>query len=77
MPSRLIQGGIKHLETGELGLVAQSTLEQNLPLRNAPHVVGTLSTVIPILSWTKGIGAALGTLLGSRIGPQARGALLD
>ncbi|MFD2816234.1 hypothetical protein ACFSYD_20440 [Paracoccus aerius] len=35
-PSRLIHGGIKYLETGELRLVAQSTLERNLLLKNAP-----------------------------------------
>lgn len=75
-PSRLIHGGIKYLETGELGLVAQSTLERNLLLRNAPHLVEPLPTVIPIFSWTKGIGAALRTLFGSTTAPRARGALL-
>ena len=38
-PSRLIHGGLKYLETGEFGLVAQSTLERNLLLKNAPHFV--------------------------------------
>ena len=75
-PSRLIHGGIKYLETGELGLVAQSTLERNRLLRNAPHLVEPLPTVIPIFSWTKGIGAALRTLFGSTTAPRARGALL-
>ena len=32
-PSRLIHGGLKYLETGEFGLVAQSTLERNLLLQ--------------------------------------------
>ena len=41
-PSRLIHGGIKYLETGELRLVAQSTYERNLLLRNAPHLVRPL-----------------------------------
>ncbi|WP_413993812.1 glycerol-3-phosphate dehydrogenase/oxidase [Labrys okinawensis] len=75
-PSRLIHGGLKYLETGEFGLVAQSTLERNLLLRNAPHCVTPLPTVIPIFSWTKGIGAALRTLFGSRSAPRSRGALL-
>ena len=47
-PSRLIHGGLKYLETGEFGLVAQSTLERNLLLRNAPHCVEPLPTLIPI-----------------------------
>ncbi len=46
-PSRLIHGGIKYLETGELGLVAQSTLERNLLLRNAPHCVEPLPPSSP------------------------------
>jgi len=54
-PSRLIHGGIKYLETGEFRLVAQSTLERNLLLRNAPHLVKPLPTIIPIHSWFGGI----------------------
>lgn len=75
-PSRLIHGGLKYLETGEFRLVAQSTLERNLLLANAPHYVKPLPTLIPIFSWTKGIGAALRTLFGSRSAPRSRGALL-
>lgn len=75
-PSRLIHGGIKYLETGELGLVAQSTLERNLLLRNAPHCVEPLPTFIPSFSFAKGAWAALRTLLGSTTAPRSRGALL-
>lgn len=75
-PSRLIHGGIKYLETGEFRLVAQSTLERNLLLRNAPHLVRPLPTVIPIFSWMKGVPAALRTLLGSATAPRSRGAAL-
>jgi glycerol-3-phosphate dehydrogenase len=75
-PSRLIHGGLKYLETGEFGLVAQSTLERNLLLKNAPHYVSPLPTVIPIFSWSKGMWAALRTLLGSTSAPRSRGAIL-
>nr|WP_246461348.1 glycerol-3-phosphate dehydrogenase/oxidase [Mesorhizobium sangaii] len=75
-PSRLIHGGLKYLETGEFGLVAQSTLERNLLLQNAPHYVSPLPTVIPIFSWSKGMLAALRTLFGSTSAPRSRGALL-
>src|SRR5882762_11225835 len=75
-PSRLIHGGLKYLETGEFGLVAQSTLERNLLLKNAPHCVSPLPTIIPIFSWTKGIWAALRTLFGSTTAPRSRGAIL-
>lgn len=75
-PSRLIHGGLKYLETGEFRLVAQSTLERNLLLRNAPHCVEPLLTLIPIFSWTKGSFSALRTLFGSTTAPRSRGALL-
>lgn len=54
-PSRLIHGGLKYLETGEFRLVAQSTRERNLLLRNAPHVVHPLRTAMPTHSWWGGI----------------------
>lgn len=75
-PSRLIHGGLKYLETGEMRLVAESTYERNLLLKNAPHMVKPLPTVIPILSWTKGVTAALRTFLGTTTAPRSRGAIL-
>ena len=75
-PSRLIHGGLKYLETGEFGLVAQSTLERNLLLKNAPHCVEPLPTFIPVFSWTRGIWAAIQTLFGSKTAPRSRGAIL-
>lgn len=75
-PSRLIHGGLKYLETGEFRLVAESTYERNLLLRNAAHLVKPLPTVIPIQSWTKGIWAALRTFFGSTTAPRSRGAVL-
>lgn len=75
-PSRLIHGGLKYLETGEFRLVAESTYERNLLLRNASHLVKPLPTVIPIHSWTKGIWAAIRTFLGATTAPRSRGAVL-
>jgi glycerol-3-phosphate dehydrogenase len=75
-PSRLIHGGLKYLETGEFRLVAESTYERNLLLKNAAHVVRSLPTVIPIQSWTRGLWAAVRTFFGSTTAPRSRGALL-
>jgi len=75
-PSRLIHGGLKYLETGEFRLVAQSTFERNLLLRNAPHYVKPLPTLIPIFSWTRGTSAAIRTFFGARGGARSRGVLL-
>ncbi len=75
-PSRMIHGGLKYLETGQFGLVAQSTLERNLLLRNAPHLVRPLPTMIPLHSWWGGIGPAIRTLFGSKTAGRSRGAAL-
>ena len=74
--SRLIHGGLKYLETGELRLVAESTLERNILLSNAPHLVKPLKTLVPMFSWLKGISAAIQTLMGSTTAPRNRGAIL-
>ena len=75
-PSRLIHGGVKYLETGEFRLVAQSTLERNLLLRNAPHFVKPLRTVLPIYSYLGGSWASLLRFLGLRAPIKDRGALV-
>jgi glycerol-3-phosphate dehydrogenase len=59
-PSRLIHGGLKYLETGEFGLVAESARERNLLLKNAPHYVKPLESVVPVYArWAGIVGAAL------------------
>lgn len=75
-PSRLIHGGLKYLETGEFGLVAESTLERNLLLKNAPHLVKPLPTIIPVRSWARGVWAATKTFFGYKAPFKSRGALL-
>ncbi len=75
-PSRLIHGGLKYLETGEFRLVAQSTLERNLLLGNAPHAVRPLKTVIPIFSWFGGIVPSIARVLGVPAKLSDRGVLI-
>jgi glycerol-3-phosphate dehydrogenase len=75
-PSRLIHGGLKYLETGEFRLVAESTHERNLLLRNAPHYVRPLSSVVPIYSYFGGIGASLKRFFGGKAELIDRGLLI-
>lgn len=59
-PSRMIHGGLRYLENGEFSLVAESTRERNLLLKNANHLVFPLKTVVPLTSLFGGlIGSAL------------------
>jgi glycerol-3-phosphate dehydrogenase len=51
--SKLIHGGLRYLETGELGLVRESLAERAGLLRTAPHLVAPLRFLLPIYSWQK------------------------
>lgn len=75
--SRLIHGGLKYLETGEFRLVAESTLERNLLLKNAPHYVHPLETVLPIHSYFGGIVASVFRFLGIKSKLADRGVLIS
>ena len=75
-PSRLIHGGLKYLETGEFRLVAESTQERNLLLRNAPHYVRPLSSVVPIHSYFGGVMPALKRFFGGKAELVDRGLLI-
>jgi len=74
--SRLIHGGIKYLETGEFRLVRQSAEERNLLLRNAPHYVQPLETVLPVCSHFGGILASVRRFLGLKAPMADRGSII-
>ena len=46
--SKLIHGGIRYLQQGDIGLVYQALTERRRLLRNAPHLVRILGFMIPI-----------------------------
>lgn len=72
-PSRMIHGGLRYLENGEFDLVRESLFERDALLRNAPHMVRPLPTVIPIASWFSGTLNAAAQFLGRGGKPAARG----
>lgn len=72
-PSRMIHGGLRYLENGSFSLVAESTRERNLLLRNAPHLVRPLKTVVPLSSVFGGLLASLLRFTGVSRPPSARG----
>ena len=75
--SHMIHGGIRYLENGEFRLVRESLRERNRLLKNAPHYVKPLKTVIPIFSFFSGLLTAPFRFLLHRSGkPKERGALL-
>ena len=46
--TRLIHGGLRYLETGEIGLVREALRERENLLGNAPHLVRSVEIAIPI-----------------------------
>ncbi len=75
--SRMIHGGLRYLEYSEFRLVRESLRERNRLLRNAPHAVFPLPTVIPLFSrWAGFAGAIRKFLRLGRPAPGRRGAWL-
>lgn len=75
-PSRLIHGGLRYLETGELSLVKESLVERNRLLLNAPHVVKPIRVWVPLRGITAGVFDAIGRLLRLKRNPGPKGALV-
>jgi len=51
--SKLIHGGLRYLELGQLALVRESLSERSMLLRTAPHLVAPLRFLLPIYTWQK------------------------
>ncbi len=74
--SHMAHGGIRYLENGEFRLVREAVQERNRMLRNAPHLVKPLPTVIPIFKRFSGLLNAPLKFLGLLERPAERGALV-
>ncbi len=74
--SRMVHGGLRYLENAELSLVAESTLERNLLLRNAHHLVKPLKIIVPYSSRMGGFIGAIQKLLRLDSAPAGRGGWL-
>jgi glycerol-3-phosphate dehydrogenase len=49
--TKLIHGGVRYLEQGNLRLVLDALRERGHLVRNAPHIVSPLPLVIPFYKW--------------------------
>src|SRR5438477_12745494 len=74
--TKLIHGGVRYLEQGNLRLVMEALRERGLLLQNAPHLVRNLGFVVPSYDWWEapfyGAGLKLYNLLAGkyRFGPS-------
>src|SRR6476661_4451461 len=65
--TKLVHGGVRYLEQGNISLVREALRERGLLRQNAPHVVHKLAFVVPSYSWWSspwyGLGLAAYNLL--------------
>jgi glycerol-3-phosphate dehydrogenase len=70
--TKLIHGGVRYLQQGNLSLVLEALRERGLLIRNAPHLVHNLSLVVPLYDWWEGpfygVGLKLYDVLAGKLG---------
>ena len=70
--TKLIHGGVRYLQQGNIALVLEALRERGLLFRNAPHLVRNLSFVVPLYDWWEGpfygIGLKLYDVLAGKLG---------
>src|SRR5947209_18239051 len=70
--TKLVHGGVRYLQQGNVSLVMEALKERGILRRNAPHLVHDLAFVVPNYSWWEapfyGIGMKVYDLLAFRYG---------
>ena len=70
--TKLVHGGVRYLEQGNISLVMEALKERGLLRQNAPHLVSDLGFVVPNYEWWEapfyGIGLKVYNLLAGRYG---------
>ena len=70
--TKLVHGGVRYLEQGNVSLVMEALKERGILIENAPHLVHDLPFVVPNYSWWEtpfyGIGLKIYDLLAGKYG---------
>src|SRR5512135_760575 len=70
--TKLVHGGVRYLEQGNVSLVMEALKERGLLRQNAPHLVSNLAFVVPNYEWWEapfyGVGLKVYNLLSGRYG---------
>ena len=70
--TKLVHGGVRYLEQGNLALVMEALKERGLLRQNAPHLVNDLVFVVPNYAWWEasfyGLGLKFYNLLSGKYG---------
>jgi glycerol-3-phosphate dehydrogenase len=70
--TKLIHGGVRYLQQGNVSLVLEALRERGLLTQNAPHLVSHLSFIVPNYTWWEapfyGVGLKIYDLLAGKLG---------
>jgi glycerol-3-phosphate dehydrogenase len=70
--TKLVHGGVRYLQQGNISLVMEALKERGLLLQNAPHLVHDLQFIVPNYAWWEapfyGIGMKVYDLLAGKFG---------
>jgi len=70
--TKLVHGGVRYLEQGNISLVMEALKERGLLRKNAPHLVSELACIVPRYAWWEGpfygIGLKVYELLAGKYG---------
>jgi glycerol-3-phosphate dehydrogenase len=70
--TKLIHGGIRYLQQGDLSLVIEALEERGLLIQNAPHLVSHQSFIVPSYEWWNGpfygVGMKVYDMLAGKLG---------
>jgi len=70
--TKLIHGGVRYLQNGDISMVVEALKERGMMRRNAPHLVKDLSFVIPSYDWWSspfyGIGLKIYDMMAGDLG---------
>src|SRR6266496_6725950 len=70
--TKLIHGGVRYLQQGNVALVMEALKERGILRQNAPHLVHDLSFIVPNYEWWEapfyGIGMKVYDMLAGRYG---------
>src|SRR3954471_2205370 len=70
--TKLVHGGVRYLEQGNIALVMEALKERGILRQNAPHLVSNLPFVVPNYDWWEtpfyGIGLKVYNLLAGKYG---------
>ena len=61
--TKLVHGGVRYLQEGDIGLVREALYERGLLLQNAPHLVHKEHFIIPLYNRWKGIWYIMGLMV--------------